>query len=84
MKTLIFISTLFLSFVSFSQTKPTTPIDTTKQVQKTPNIVRGVDISNASPNQQEFITYMETLSDVEAFEILKTLVSGEIKYKKKD
>lgn len=84
MKTLIFISILFLSFVSFSQTKPTTLIDTTKQTQTNTNIVRGVDISKASPNEQELIMHMETLTDVEAFEILKTLVSGEIKYKKKD
>lgn len=81
MKTLIFISALFLSFVSFSQTKPTTPIDTTKQVQTNPNIVRGVDISKATPNEQGLINYMETLSDEQALEFLKSFVVGEIVYK---
>jgi hypothetical protein len=47
-----------------------------------PTIIRGIDISTASPNQQDFILFMETLSDEQAFEILKTLVSGEIHYKK--
>lgn len=37
-----------------------------------------------SPNEQGLVMYMETLSDVEAFELLKTLVSGEIVYKKKN
>ena len=52
--------------------------------QPTPTIIRGVDISKMSPNQQGLVMYMETLSDVEAFELLKTLVSGEIVYKKKN
>ncbi|MFM7387829.1 MAG: hypothetical protein ACKO5L_06685, partial [Bacteroidota bacterium] len=52
--------------------------------QPTPTIIRGVDISKMSPNEQGLVMYMETLSDVEAFELLKTLVSGEIVYKKKN
>ena len=52
--------------------------------QPTPTIIRGVDISKMSPNEQGLVMYMETLSDVEAFELIKTLVSGEIVYKKKN
>lgn len=52
--------------------------------QPTPTIIRGVDISKMSPNEQGLVMYMETLSDVEAFELLKTLVSGEIVYKKRN
>lgn len=84
MKTLIFISALFLSFVSFSQTKPTTPIDTTKQVQTNPNIVGGVDISNAIPNEKQLIMYMETLTYEQKLEVLKLFVVGEIYFKEKN
>lgn len=84
MKTLIFISTLFLSFVSFSQTKPTTPIDTTKQTQTNPNIVHGVDISNATSNEKELIMYMETLTYEEKLKVLKLFVVGEIYFKEKN
>ena len=84
MKTLIFISSLFLSFVSFSQTKPTTPIDTTKQTQTTPNIVGGVDISKASPNEKQLIMYMETLTYEQKLEVLKLFVVGEIYFKEKN
>lgn len=46
------------------------------------HIIRGIDISKAPPNQQQIILHMETLTDEQAFEILKTLVSGEIIYKR--
>lgn len=73
-----------MSFVSFSQTKPTTPIDTTKQTQTNPNIVGGVDISNASPNEKQLIMYMETLTYEQKLEVLKLFVVGEIYFKEKN
>jgi hypothetical protein len=44
-------------------------------------IIRGIDISNAPPEQQQIILYMETLTQEQAFELLKTFVKGEIVYK---
>lgn len=82
MKNLIFILAIFTSFNLFSQTNVV--MDTTKQSVNQPVIVRGVDITNASPNEKEFILYMETLSDQEANKLLKSMVKGEIVYKKED
>ena len=52
--------------------------------QPTPTIIRGVDLSKMSPNERDLVLFMETLSDAEALELLKILVSGEIVYKKKN
>jgi hypothetical protein len=45
-------------------------------------IIRGIDISNAPPEQQQIILHMETLTEEQAFEFLKTFVKDEIVYKK--
>ena len=82
MKNLIFILAIFTSFNLFSQTNVV--VDTTKQFVNQPMIVQGVDISNVNPNEQGFILYMESLSDERAFTLLKSMVKGEIVYKKED
>lgn len=46
-------------------------------------IANGKDISTMSPNEQELINFMESLTDEQAFEILKLFVVGEIHYIKK-
>jgi len=43
----------------------------------------GKDISTMSPNEQELINFMESLTDEQAFEFLKLFVVGEIHYIKK-
>jgi hypothetical protein len=78
MKSLIFILSLFTSFNLFSQTNNVS--DTTKQSL----VVRNINISETNPNEQGFILYMESLSDERAFALLKSMVDGEIVYKKKD
>jgi hypothetical protein len=84
MKTFSFF--LFLSLTSgvFSQETTKTKGITQEPVnQKTePIIARGIDITEASPNEQGFILYMETLTDEEAMRLLRSMVDGEIVYKK--
>jgi hypothetical protein len=83
MKTFSFF--LFLSLTSgvFSQENTKTTGITQEPVsQKTePIVVRGIDITEASPNEQGFILFMETLTDEEAMRLLRSMVKGEIVYK---
>ena len=82
MKNIIFILAIFTSFNLFSQTNVVA--DTTKQFVNQPMIAQGVDISKANPNEQGFILYMESLSDERALELLRSMVKGEIVYKKEN
>jgi hypothetical protein len=83
MKTFSFFLFLSLTSVVFSQETTKTSVITQEPVnQKTePIIVRGIDITEASPNEQGFILYMETLTDEEAMRLLRSMVNGEIVYK---
>lgn len=81
MKTLFISLFIFISSNLFGQTTNTVQSDTLKKPYSQSNIVRGVDISKATPNEQGLINYMETLSDEEALEVLKSFVVGEIVYK---
>ena len=77
-----FLFSLFVSVFCFSQTEVTS--DTTNHNVNEKLVVRGIDISNASPFEKDFILYMETLSDEEVYQIFLSLVDGEIVYKKED
>jgi hypothetical protein len=83
MKTFSFL--LFLSLTSgvFSQETTKTTVITPEPVnQKTePIIIRGIDITEASPNEEGFILFMETLTDEEAMRLLRSMVKGEIVFK---
>jgi len=83
MKTLFFLLYLSLSSGVFSQettkTKGITPEPVNQKTE--PIIVRGIDITEASPNEQGFILFMETLTDEEAMRLLRSMVKGEIVYK---
>ena len=84
MKTFSFLLFLSLTFGVFSQEPTKTKVITPKPVnQKTePILVRGIDITEASPHEQGLILYMETLTDEEAMRLLRSMVKGEIVYKK--
>lgn len=81
MKTFFITLSFLLTSNLFSQTIKNNLSDTTKNITHNTNIVRGVDISKATPNEQGLINYMETLSDEQALEFLKSFVVGEIVYK---
>jgi hypothetical protein len=83
MKTFSFLLLLFVSSGGFSQeTTKTKGIISEPVNQKTePIIVSGIDITEASPNEQGLILYMETLTDEEAMRLLRSMVKGEIVYK---
>jgi hypothetical protein len=81
MKTLFISLFIFISPNLFGQTTNTVQSDTLKKTYSQSNIVRGVDITKSTPNEQGLINYMETLSDEEALELLKSFVVGEIVYK---
>ena len=81
MKTFLITLSLLLTSNLFSQTIKNNLSDTTKIITHNTNVVRGVDISKASPNEQGLINYMETLSDEQALDFLKSFVVGEIVYK---
>lgn len=79
---------LLISFVSlFFSTVTAQQIalqqDTLLLKNTNPKIVNGKDISTMSPNEQGLIIFMESLTDEQAFEILKLFVVGEIHYIKK-
>jgi len=53
----------------------------------TPNtstLVRGIDISKVSTNEQGLINYIEALSDLEALEFFKSFSNGEILLKEEN
>lgn len=81
MKTFLITLSLLLTSNLFSQTIKNDLSDTTKIITPNTNVVRGVDISKATPNEQGLINYMETLSDEQALEFLKSFVVGEIVFK---
>ena len=81
MKTFFLTLSLFVTSNLLSQTNVTLPSDTTKNITNNSKIVRGIDISKTSENEQGLIMYMESLSDEDALEFLKTFVVGEIIYK---
>ncbi len=81
MKILLITISFLPTYGLFSQLKSEPISDSIKKIQINPKYVRGIDISKASPNEQGLILYMETLSDKEALEFLKSFVVGEIVYK---
>lgn len=82
MKTLFISLSILFSSSLFGQTTNVVTSDTLKKVNQNPNIVRGIDISKASENEQYLIRYMETLSDEEALKFAKSFILGDIMYKK--
>ncbi len=58
--------------------------DSSLQANSNAEVIRGIDISIAPPNEQGLIRYMETLTDEEALEFLKSFVDGKIIMKEVD
>jgi len=73
---------IFLTLTTCGSSKNTNCEPNVVESKNSSLIVRGIDISNAPPNQQEIILYMESLTDEQAFEFLEMFVVGEIVYKK--
>ena len=81
MKSIVITATILTSFNLFSQAIPSKESDSKIKSQDHKSLVRGVDISKASPNEQGLIHYMETLTEKETLEFLKSFVDGEIVFK---
>ena len=81
MKTILFTASFLTSFNLISQVIPSKITDSIIKSQDHKSLVRGVDVSKASPNEQCLIHCMETLTDKETLEFLKSFVDGEIVFK---
>lgn len=84
MKSTLITLTFICNFCSFSQQTQKSLNNTANKPQDNSDRIRGIDNSNASLNEQGLIKYMETLSDEDALEFLKSFTKGEIALKKEN
>lgn len=84
MKTILIATSFLTSFSVFSHVNC---YQVNYSVTITPNtstLVRGIDISKVSTNEQGLINYIEALSDLEALEFFKSFSNGEILLKEEN